>query len=61
MNLAAENQVWATVNHQGVTAVLLYKFWSICGDGMRKKRKGAANDEKNRAEIRFVSMGNHPL
>jgi hypothetical protein len=36
MNLAAENQVWATVNHQGVTAILLYKFWSIRGEAMRK-------------------------
>jgi hypothetical protein len=61
MNLAAENQVWATVNHQGVTAILLYKFWSIRGEGMRKQRKGAANDEKDRAETRFVSMGILPL
>ena len=60
MNLAAENHVWATVNNQGVTAILLYKFRGFRSEGMREQRK-APKDEKNRAEIRFVSMGNLPL
>jgi hypothetical protein len=47
MNLPAEYQVWATLNHQGVSAVLLNNLWSLDGQGKGKKSDGDESGGKD--------------
>ena len=53
MNLTAENQIGPAINHERVTAVLLYEFWGVCAKRhteARQKRAGQRRPNLERCE-----------